>query len=138
MAASEGATVIHLIVDAMNVIGSRPDGWWRDRHGALVRLARRLAALAAVHGEPITLVIDGRPIAELPAGDSGGVEVIYARRSGPNAADDRIVEYVAGRGDAPSCEVVTSDRTLGERVRALGASVRGARSLLDELDALDG
>jgi predicted RNA-binding protein with PIN domain len=91
-----------------------------------------------VHGEPITLVIDGRPIAELPAGDSGGVEVIYARRSGPNAADDRIVEYVAGRGDAPSCEVVTSDRTLGERVRALGASVRGARSLLDELDALDG
>jgi selenocysteine lyase/cysteine desulfurase len=34
-----------LLVDAANVVGSRPDGWWRDRAGATARLLARLAAL---------------------------------------------------------------------------------------------
>src|SRR5690606_27342525 len=87
-----------LIVDAMNVIGSRPTGWWRDRGGAKRRLVERLRRLAEGTGEAITVVIDGRPLPDLPEGEHGGVEVRYASRPGPNAADDRIVELVADRG----------------------------------------
>jgi hypothetical protein len=71
-----GTAMPHLIVDAMNVIGSRPDGWWRDRDGAVRRLAGRLQRLAAATGRPITLVADGRPIRDLPGGEHGGVTVL--------------------------------------------------------------
>lgn len=36
-----------LIVDGANVVGSRPDGWWRDRAGATARLRDQLAAAGA-------------------------------------------------------------------------------------------
>jgi uncharacterized protein YaiI (UPF0178 family) len=121
--------VARLVVDAMNVIGSRPDGWWRDRDGAVRRLHARLAARPAEEGEQVTLVCDGRPLDDLPEGDHDGVEVLYARRRGRDAADDRIVELVAADDDPASLTVVTSDRGLADRVRALGASVTGARSL---------
>lgn len=127
----------HLVVDAMNVIGSRPDGWWRDRNGAVVRFAGRLGSLARERTAPMTLVIDGFPIRALPEGDAGGVEIVYARRSGANAADDRIIEYLRAADDASSCDVVTSDRTLADRARRCGAGVRGARWLLDALDATE-
>jgi predicted RNA-binding protein with PIN domain len=124
-----------LLVDGMNVIGSRPDGWWRDRDGAALRLLERLQRLAAA-GEPVTLVLDGRPIRDLPEGEHGGVEVLYARRPGRDAGDDRIVELVrAGAGAARV--VVTSDRALRERVEALGCPTEGASALLRRLDRLD-
>ena len=75
----------------MNVIGSRPDGWWRDRPAAMRRLVDDLRAFARSTGEPVTVVLDGRPF-DLP-GD--GVEVRFASRRGPNAADDDIAAMVA-------------------------------------------
>jgi hypothetical protein len=49
------------LVDGMNVVGSRPDGWWRDRRAAMTRLSKLLAGFAAETGEPLTDVFDGRP-----------------------------------------------------------------------------
>ncbi|MGW7316059.1 NTP pyrophosphohydrolase [Streptomyces sp. NPDC054865] len=108
-----------LIVDAANVVGSVPDGWWRDRRGAAERLRDRLALRDA--GEEIILVVEGaaRGVASVP-----GVRVDEA----PGSGDDRIVELAAahaGRGSV----VVTADRELRERVRAYGAECTGPRSV---------
>ena len=119
-----------LVVDGMNVIGSRPDGWWRDRDGAVRKLLTRLQELASTSGDDTTLVLDGRPLTDLPEGDHGGVHVRYATRGGRNAADDRIVELVGADADPASITVVTSDRELAQRLRDLGADVVGARTLL--------
>ena len=122
----------HLIIDAMNVIGSRPTGWWRDRDGAVRDFVARLSPFADRHGSVI-VVVDGRPLPDLPEGSHGSVAVCYARRGGPNAADDRIVELVEqldGR-----LRVVTADRDLRQRVKALGATTGSPRQLLAELDA---
>ena len=119
-----------LVVDGMNVIGSRPDGWWRDRDGAVRKLLTRLQELASTSGDDTTLVLDGRPLTDLPEGDHGGVHVRYATRGGRNAADDRIVELVGADADPASITIVTSDRELAQRLRDLGAHVVGARTLL--------
>lgn len=124
------------LVDGTNVVGSRPDGWWRDRPAAFVRLVERLRALVA-GGDEVTVVFDGRPTDELAEGDRDGVTVLWALRRGPDAADDRIVDLVGADRDPPSRTVVTSDRALAARVAALGAPVVGASVLLDTLDALD-
>jgi len=126
-----------LVVDGMNVIGARPDGWWRDRDGAVRRLLARLQRLARADGEEIALVLDGRPLPDVLAGSHGGVRVHYAGRQGPNAADDRIVELVGALEDPSEVTVVTSDRVLQSRVRDHGARVTGARTLLERLDELD-
>jgi len=129
----EGQLIVaRLVVDGMNVIGSRPDGWWRDRDGAARRL---LADLQALTDDDITLVLDGRPLSDVAEGTHGGVEVLYARRPGRDAGDDRIVETVAAAGDPTAILVVTSDRALAARVRALGAAVTGAGSLLARLES---
>ena len=120
----------------MNVIGSRPTGWWRDRDGAVRKLAVRLQRLTAAHSLTITLVVDGAAIRDLPEGMNGDVEVLYASRRGPNAADDRIVEFIAVQPDAASIEVVTSDRELSRRASSLGARVTGPTALLSRLDQL--
>jgi predicted RNA-binding protein with PIN domain len=125
-----------LVIDAMNVIGSRPTGWWRNRDGAVRSLARRLGALARSEGFSIVLVVDGYPVRGLPEGAHDGVEVVYARRGGRNAADDRIIEYLEQQPDPARIVVVTSDRLLAERASALGARVRGASWLLARLDEL--
>jgi len=126
--------VAHLLVDGMNIIGSRPDGWWRDRDGAVRRLLARLQVLARASDDTFTLVLDGRPLTDLPEGEHDGVEVAYARRRGRNAADDRIVELVRESPTPSALAVITSDRALADQVRALGAEVSGARSLLARLD----
>lgn len=123
-----------LVVDGMNVIGSRPDGWWRDRDGAVRRLHGRLASLARDDDETVTLVLDGRPLDDLPEGEHDGIDVRYARRRGRDAADDRIVELVREAKEPGALTVVTSDRELAERVRAVGAAVIGAGALLRRLD----
>ena len=126
-----------LIVDGNNVIGSRPDGWWRDRPGASRRLVASLQVLASESGDRISVVLDGRPLPDLPEGVHDGVLVAYATRAGRNAADDRIAEEVTRDRDPASLVVITSDRGLAERVRASGASVEGAGTLLTRLDALE-
>jgi uncharacterized protein YaiI (UPF0178 family) len=112
-------------IDAMNVIGSRPDGWWRDRDGAARRLIAQIRDWAQA---PITVVLDDGPDDLLET--VGTVTVVRARRRGRNAADDEIVRLVEG---VPDALVVTSDAELASRVRALGADVLGASAFLREL-----
>ncbi len=122
-----------LVVDGMNVIGSKPDGWWRDRDGAARRLADALGAVATPE-TAVTLVLDGRPIAGMPEGrQPSGVHVLYAG-PGRNAGDDRLVEFLESLSRPDASLVVTSDRALVARVTALGASVEGAAALRRRLD----
>ncbi|MFJ9715662.1 NTP pyrophosphohydrolase [Streptomyces sp. NPDC101213] len=113
-----------VIVDAANVVGSVPDGWWRDRRGAAERLRDRLAADGLPgHSGPVevVLVVEGaaRGVASVP-----GVRVESASGSG----DDHIVGLAAGAGDRRRL-VVTADRELRRRVTALGAEVAGPRTV---------
>jgi predicted RNA-binding protein with PIN domain len=120
------------LVDGMNVVGSRPDGWWRDRRAAMRRLSDLLAAFAAETGEPLTVVFDGRPF-DLSA---PGVEVEFASGRGPDAADRDIAARVESDPDPGSITVVTSDRQLADRVRAAGAQVLGSGPFRRRLDGL--
>jgi predicted RNA-binding protein with PIN domain len=106
------------LVDAMNVIGSRPDGWWRDRESAMRDLVLDLDSFARGAGEQVTVVFDGGPI-ELPQPES--VEAVFAP-----SADDAIADAVARDPDPQGVTVVTSDVELAARVRAAGARVTGA------------
>jgi hypothetical protein len=123
------------LVDGTNVVGSRPDGWWRDRPGAFRRLVEALGPLAAA-GDEVTVVFDGRPAAGLEAGDHGGVAVQWAERRGRDAADDVVVALVAADAEPAGRTVVTSDRGLAARVEALGAPVEGAGGFRRRLEDL--
>ena len=113
----------------MNVIGSKPDGWWRDRAGAMRRLAAQLGAYAADTGDSVTVVFDGEPFElEVPL----ELEVAFAP-GGPNAADDEIVARLEAEPDPSRVSVITSDGALSERARALGADVIGAGGFRREL-----
>ncbi len=113
-----------LIVDSANVVGSVPDGWWRDRAGAAARLRDRLAAAVAAGtipaGVEVVLVVEGAARDIEPV---DGVRVVPAPRSG----DDTIVA-VARAADGP-VTVVTADRGLRERVVGAGAEVIGPGAL---------
>jgi len=113
-------------VDASNVVGSRPDGWWKDKPAALRRLVDGIARWHAEVGEPVLVVADGHPTSSVPEGTLDGVHVRYAHSSARDAADDEIVRIVAGHFDPATIAVVTSDRALRERVREHGAAVEGA------------
>lgn len=120
------------LVDGMNVIGSRPTGWWRDRPGAMRSLSDELAGLARSTGDEVIVVFDGAPF-EIES--EAGVEVAFARRRGRDAADDDIVALVEGDDDPGSLTVVTSDGALGERVIRAGAHVLGAGEFRRRLDS---
>jgi predicted RNA-binding protein with PIN domain len=115
--------VTRWLVDASNVIGSRPDGWWRDREGATKRLLDALREFARGEDD-VVVVLDAGP-AEW-AGRDGAFEVAIAPRRGRDAADDEIARRVAAHPDPSSLRVVTSDAALAARVRAAGAEVDGA------------
>ena len=112
---------VHWFVDASNVIGSRPDGWWRDRDGATRRLIAAVRAWAAAEPATVTVVLDAGP-AEL-AGEEDRVTVVLAPRRGRDAADDEIARLIQ---DVAGARVVTSDAALAARARAAGAEVEGA------------
>ena len=115
----------------MNVIGSRPTGWWRDRPGAMRELVDELKAFAERTGEPVTVVLDGEPF-DLEGDERATVR--FASRRGPNAADDDIAALVEADDDPTDLSVATSDADLTRRVRDAGATVVGAgqfRRLLD-------
>jgi predicted RNA-binding protein with PIN domain len=114
--------VTRWIVDGMNVIGSRPTGWWRDRPRAMRELVGELEAFAGRSGDPVTVVFDGRPF-EL---EGDAVDVRFASRRGPHAADDDIAALVELEDDPAGLSVVTSDGDLARRVRDSGAAVLGA------------
>ncbi|HEX3782102.1 MAG TPA: NTP pyrophosphohydrolase [Pseudonocardiaceae bacterium] len=124
-----------IVVDAANVVGSVPDGWWRDRAGANRRLRDALAPVAAdglsTAGVPdwakrppveVVLVVEG---AARNVTGTDEVRVVAASGSG----DDAIVELVRAEGADRPCAVITADRGLRERVTALGATVLGPRTV---------
>ena len=127
----------HVIIDAMNVIGSRPDGWWRDRGRAVRQLVKRLQQLAHADGVDLTVGIDGQPLKDLPEGVAGGVQLLYATRRGPNAADERILDFIRTHASPASLSLITSDRGLRESAEALGARVGSPQMLLERLDELE-
>lgn len=119
------------VVDGMNVIGSRPDGWWRDRPGARRGLVQELAGMATE--DEVTVVFDGRPDpGEAEAAADCGVSSRFAP-GGPNAADDAIVEIVGADAQPDSLVVVTSDTDLTRRVEELGAAVIGVQAFRERL-----
>ncbi|MFD5764845.1 NTP pyrophosphohydrolase [Streptomyces sp. NPDC127049] len=116
-----------LVVDGANVVGSVPDGWWRDRRGAAERLRDRLAAVGGPADGPwpgpyeIVLVVEGRArgVASVP-----GVRVEEAEGSG-----DDLIAALARNADGRPCLVITADRELRRRVEETGARCAGPRSL---------
>lgn len=118
-----------LVVDVANVMGSRADGWWRDRAGAARRLGDEIRS-RFTDDHDVVLVLEGRARDGLPASEDRGVHVVHAEGHG----DDAVVAQArdqAGRGR--EVVVVTADRVLRERVAVLGAACRGPRWLLDRL-----
>jgi hypothetical protein len=118
-----------LLIDAANVVGSRPTGWWRDRPGAArVFVERVRAAVAAGRlAEPAVVVLEGAARSGAEAGTSGGVTVVHAQGSG----DDALIAVAA---DASQVTLVSADRALRQRAEALGADVASPGWLLDRLD----
>lgn len=123
-----------VIVDAANVVGSVPNGWWNDRFGATAKLRDRIGGLSAsgvtdgsvpewaARGPvDVVLVVEGkaRGVESIDT-----VEVVDA----PGSGDDKIVDLVADAGDRNTL-VVTADRGLRDRVTALGAAITGPRSI---------
>ena len=119
------------LVDGMNVIGSRPTGWWRDRPGAMRSLVEELDAFAERSGDQVTVVLDGKSF-DLEGGP--GVTVKFASRRGPNAADDDIAAIAESAPNPADLSVVTSDGDLARRVRDAGATVLGAGEFRRRLD----
>lgn len=115
----------------MNVIGSRPDGWWRDRHRAMATLVANLDRWAIAEGEQVTVVFERPPA---PAIEATAVTVASAPAAAPNSADDEIVRLVRADAHPGQIRVATSDRALSERVSDAGATVFPAerfRALID-------
>ncbi|HVM04229.1 MAG TPA: hypothetical protein VM242_03560 [Acidimicrobiales bacterium] len=119
-----------LVVDAANVVGSRPDGWWRDRAGAAAGLvhAVRVAVADGRVGAPVVVVLEGAARGGAKEGDEDGVRVVHAPGEG-----DETIAAAASAAPAGVVTVVSADRALAARVRAVGAGVVGPRWLLDRL-----
>jgi predicted RNA-binding protein with PIN domain len=120
------------MVDAMNVIGSRPDGWWKDRHAAMVRLVDQLERFAAATGDDVTVVFERPP---RPPIASPVVEIAHAPRPRPNAADDEIVRRLREDPDPEGIRVVTSDRALADQARFLNATVEPAEAFRRQIES---
>ncbi|MGH3316273.1 MAG: hypothetical protein ACRDO0_09035 [Nocardioidaceae bacterium] len=121
-----------LLVDAANVVGSRPDGWWRDRAGAADRLVRRICSDLEYPAE-VVVVLEGAARRGVEPGMAGTVRVVHAEGSG----DDDIVARVADavrREPGRAVTVVTADRGLRARVEELGAQTTGPGWLWQRLD----
>ncbi|MGH2856110.1 MAG: NYN domain-containing protein [Solirubrobacteraceae bacterium] len=119
-------------VDGMNVIGTRPDGWWRDRDAAMARLVDLLERWAAAEGEDVVVVFERRPS---PPIRSTVIEIAHAPRPRRDAADDEIVRRLRSEPQISQVRVVTSDRWLAEQASHLGAAVHGADGFRSMIDA---
>ncbi|HEY5783645.1 MAG TPA: hypothetical protein VIT65_02610 [Microlunatus sp.] len=119
-----------LVVDGANVVGSRPDGWWKDRPGAAARLHARLVGSKGLAPQ-VVLVLEGRARTGVPEGVSGRVGVVHAGGEG----DDTIVAEVSRAASAGrAVGAVTADRELGARVEELGATLLRPGWLLGRID----
>lgn len=120
-----------LLVDAANVVGSRPDGWWRDRAFAAARLVDRLRAVpgrqvAGAVVDDVVVVLEGQARRGVAPTSAGPVRVVHAAASG----DDALAALCR-----PGVLLVTADRELAGRARAAGADVTSPSRLLDALEA---
>ncbi|TMS55463.1 NYN domain-containing protein [Mycobacterium sp. DBP42] len=122
---------VRWIVDGMNVIGSRPDGWWKDRRGAMAGLVERLERWAVAGGHRVTVVFEAPPT---PPIESAVVEVGHAPRAATNSADDEIVRLVEAAARPDEINVVTSDSGLATRIRDAGAVVQSATGFRDLIE----
>jgi hypothetical protein len=148
--------VLHLVVDAANVVGSRPDGWWRDRPGAARKLAGRIVAVLVARPEDLVDSLEGRALtsSETAGSDLSAaavqvhlvlegaardvddlpthplLDVVHAPADGDSAIVGLVGKLTAGPDPVT---VVTADRALRERVREAGAQVTGPSTLLDAL-----
>jgi predicted RNA-binding protein with PIN domain len=120
------------LIDGMNVIGTRPDAWWRDRDAAMLRLVDLLERWAAADGEDVTVVFERPP---RPPIRSTVIEIAHAPKPRANAADDEIIRRLEADENPAAVRVVTSDRWLSERAGAVGATVEGAHSFRLRLEA---
>lgn len=119
-----------LVVDAANVVGSRPDGWWRDRAGAAARLHGRLAVADTSYDE-IVLVLEGQAKAGVPRGRDGHLRTVHAAKDG----DASIVKQAAdARERGHDVVVITADRALAQRVELIGCRTMSPSWLLVVLD----
>jgi predicted RNA-binding protein with PIN domain len=119
------------IVDGMNVIGSRPDGWWRDRGRAMTTLVERLEQWAMAEGADVTVVFERPPS---PPIESTVITVAHAPEPAANSADDEIVRIVRADHHPERIRVATSDRALSERIQAAGATTFPAERLRNLID----
>ncbi len=117
----------------MNVIGSRPDGWWRDRERATRRLVGQVDRWAGLGDERVTVMLEREPRGEVGA---ERVEVAWAREGGTDAADREILRRLPDWLAEDEVTVVTSDRDLRTKARAAGAEVVSSRPFRAELDSL--
>jgi predicted RNA-binding protein with PIN domain len=122
---------VRLLVDGMNVIGSRPDGWWRDRDAAMARLVDRLERWSARTGDDVTVVFERKP---RPPLRSPVIEIAHAPKPGANAGDHEIVRRVREDPEPTKIRVVTSDHLLSDLVRGFGATVEPAAPFRDRIE----
>lgn len=118
-----------LVVDGANVVGSRPDGWWKDRAGAARRLHESLL-VADTSYDVVVLVLEGAAKGGVPAGRDGHVATVHAPKDGDSTITAQ-ARTAADRGDQVT--VITADRLLAAAVNAVGASVMSPSWLLDQL-----
>lgn len=121
------------LVDGMNVIGSRPDRWWKDRDAAMLKLVDQLERWAAAEGEDVVVVFERKPS---PPIRSTVIEVMHAPKPRANAADDEIVRLLQADDQPQSIRVVTSDRGLSERASGYGATVEGSVSFRSRIESI--
>jgi len=121
------------LIDGMNLVGTRPDGWWNDPDRAMAEMAYKLGEYARHTGDEVTVVFDRQP-RDFPAVD--GVRVVFASWKGRNAADHEIEEMVETEPSPATLRVVTSDKRLREKVLDLGARVVSSGRFRDRLERL--
>ena len=115
------------MVDGANVVGSRPDGWWRDRPRAAARLHGRLAVADTSYDE-IVLVLEGQAKAGVPRGTDAHVRTVHASRDGDSSV---VAQTVAARERGHQVTVITADRALAMAVEAAGGQVMSPGWLID-------
>jgi len=120
------------LIDGMNVIGTRPDAWWKDRRAAMMRLVDMLERWAAASGDDVTVVFEQPPS---PPIRSTVIVVAHAPRPRRDSADDEIIRILLADAEPGMIRVVTSDHWLGDRAYAAGATVEPAapfRALIED------